>query len=248
MGNTYMKRSSLKFLCLTLGLFFVGLGVLPKWVTAQEAPALVSNDPIQERFKAGQALSIKVPLDTGSILKGGYPIDSSGYVEIPVLGRLFVAEKTRGELETYLAEKLSNYLKDTHIQVTPCIRITMLGFWIHQGQYYMSPSTTVWEAVLRAGGIGGERNLDKITVQRGSLKTDIAFLDAYSREISLTKAGIHSGDIIIIPIPRDNTGFWYWFQQSLGVTAQLASVAGGVLSIYLTYTLIQNGTINGNGR
>jgi protein involved in polysaccharide export with SLBB domain len=243
-----MKQSYLKLLCISIGLFLLGSGILPKWVMAQEAATVASDDPIQERFKAGQALSIKVPLDTGSILKGGYPIDSSGYVEIPVLGRLFVAEKTRGELETYLSEKLSNYLKDTHIQVTPCIRITMLGFWVHQGQYYMSPSTTVWEAVLRAGGIGGERNLDKITVQRGSQVTNIAFLDAYSREITLAKAGIHSGDLVIIPIPRDNTGFWYWFQQSLGVTAQLASVAGGVLSIYLTYTLIQNGTINGNGR
>jgi protein involved in polysaccharide export with SLBB domain len=243
-----MKHSGLKMIFVSLGFSLAGIVAATTSVHAAGADILTPSDTTQERFRVGQALSISVPLDTGSILKGGYAIDSSGFVELPVMGRIYVADKTRGEVEAYLAEKMANYLKDTHIVVIPCMRITMLGFWIRQGQYYVSPNMTVYEAVYKAGGIGGDRNLDKITVQRGSTKLDIPFLDAYSREMTLARAGIRSGDIVVIPIPRDNTGFWYWFNQSLSTTAQLASIAGGLLSIYLTYTLIHNGTINGTGR
>src|SRR4051812_28583690 len=63
-----------------------------------------------ERFVAGEALTIDVVLDTVAFLNGGYPIDSSGYVELPVLGKFMVGGRTRDEVEAYLASKLANYL------------------------------------------------------------------------------------------------------------------------------------------
>src|SRR4051812_23778625 len=69
----------------------------------------------EERFIAGEAMNIEIPLDTASFLKGGYAVDSAGYVELPVLGRLQVGDKNREDVENYLSQKLSNYLKDTHI-------------------------------------------------------------------------------------------------------------------------------------
>jgi protein involved in polysaccharide export with SLBB domain len=56
-----------------------------------------------EQFIAGDALRIDIPADTGSILKGVYPIDGQGMADLPITGRVVVAGKNRANLEQYLA-------------------------------------------------------------------------------------------------------------------------------------------------
>jgi hypothetical protein len=49
----------------------------------------------------------------------------------------------------------------------------------------------------------------------------------------LLASGIRSGDIFVIPVPRDNTGFWYYFRESITLTAQVAAIISTVLTAYL---------------
>ncbi|MDQ3000604.1 MAG: polysaccharide biosynthesis/export family protein [Fibrobacterota bacterium] len=204
-----------------------------------QAASLVTA-PRGERFTAGQALTVEIPLDSAGLIRGGYPIDTAGYVDFPIVGRVLVHGRTQEEVETFLGEKLANYLKDTHVKVSPAFRLTMLGYWAKQGQYYVPPNTTVWEAARMAGGIGGERTLCDIKVLRGSTETDIAFLDEYSQGRTLVQAGFQSGDIIMVPVPRDNTGAWYWFRESLSITAQIAGIASTLITLYITYELLKD--------
>ena len=196
--------------------------------------------PRDLRFTAGAALTVEIPLDTAGIIRGGYPIDTSGYCDLPVVGRLYVIGHSQDEVETYLGERLANYLKDTHLKVSPAMRLTMLGHWLHQGQYYVPSDATVWEAARIAGGLAGERTLDQIRVWRGGRETEIPFLDVYSKGLTLAGAGFHSGDIIVVPVPRDNTGGWYWFKEYLGVTAQIAGIFSGIITTYITLEFIRD--------
>lgn len=202
--------------------------------------AALPTAPREERFVAGNALTIEVPLDSAGIIRGGYPIDSAGFADLPIVGRIQVDGRTQEEVETFLSERLANYLKDTHLKVSPAWRITLLGHFTRQGQYYVPPNTTVWEAVRMAGGIAGERTLGKITVWRGSGEIDIPFLDMYSQGRTLSNAGFKSGDIVVVPVPRDNTGAWFWFKETIGVTAQLAGIVSSVITLYITYLVLQN--------
>jgi protein involved in polysaccharide export with SLBB domain len=226
-------------LCFVLALSTAGL----KSAHAQ-APNTVNLEAAgsthDEVFVAGEALTIEVALDTAAFLGGGYPIDSAGFVELPILGKYLVAGRSRDELEAFLGQKFANYLRDTHIKVMPAIRLTLLGFWIHQGMYYVNPKSTVWEAVYISGGMAGERTIDEIEVKRGTTTTRISFLDEYSRGATLQAAGFHSGDIIVVPIPRENTGFWYWFTQGITTTAQIATILTSAMSAYIIYINIQN--------
>lgn len=197
--------------------------------------AALPTAPREEIFNAGEALTVEVPLDTAGVIRGGYPIDSAGYADLPVVGRVLVGGKSQFEVEGYLAERLANYLKDTHIKVSPAWRITLLGHFERQGMYYVPASTTVWEAARLGGGIAGERTLEDIEVMRGSGVTDIRFLDVYSQGKTLAAAGFKSGDIVVVPVPRDNTGAWYWFKETIGVTAQVAGVLTGFATFYFTY-------------
>jgi polysaccharide export outer membrane protein len=202
--------------------------------------AALPTAPREERFVAGNALTIDVPLDTAGIIRGGYPIDSAGYADLPIVGRVQIEGRTQEEVETFLSERLANYLKDTHLRASPAWRITLLGHFAKQGQYYVPPNTTVWEAVRLAGGIAGERTLDKITVWRGGGEIAIPFLDMYSQGRTLANAGFKSGDIVVVPVPRDNAGPWYWFKETIGVTAQVAGIVSSVITLYITYLVLQN--------
>lgn len=224
------------------------------WVAAQTPPAapVADSQPALSDedsdgggvFKANEAMIVRVPLDTGSVLDGAYPIDSSGYVNLPVVGRLYVHDKTAGEIESYLGKRMSQYLRDTHIMATPVVRLTLLGHWQHPGMHYVDPEASIWEACRVVGGPAGEQNIEKWRVMRGETDLTISLLNEFSRGTSLRNAGVHSGDIFVIPQPNPQSGFWYWFRESLTVTAQIATILGTTLTLYVTYLVLEDQQAN----
>lgn len=190
-------------------------------------------------LKAGEGMEIRVPLDTAAVINGSYAIDSSGYANIPIVGRVFVHDKPTYEIETLLSGKLANYLRDTHIMISPVIRLALIGHWQNPGMHYVNSEVSVWEACLAVGGPNGEGNMDKWVVMRGSKRLPIELLNEFSKGTSLRKAGIQSGDIFVIPVPDPDTGFWYWFREYLTVTAQIAAIASTVLTAYITYLTLE---------
>ncbi len=191
----------------------------------------------EEKLEAGQAFFIEVPLDSESIIAGGYAIDSAGFADLPIVGRVYVHGLKQVEVENYLARRLVDYLKDTHIKVTPAYRLAMLGHWTLPGMYYVDRKATVWEALKISGGPAGEKNLEKLHVMRDGERLEIDVLGPFAQGKSLASAGIQSGDIFIIPIP-DDRGFWYWFRETLGITGDVIGIAGSIITIYLTTEFI----------
>lgn len=58
----------------------------------------------------------------------GYLVDSEGYIQFPVLGRIPVANKSRSELEAFLTEKLRAYVTDAVVAVRLVnFRVVVLG-------------------------------------------------------------------------------------------------------------------------
>ena|GEM_PF-1613847 len=190
-------------------------------------------------FRANEGMILRIPLDTGSVLNGAYPIDSAGYVRLPILGRMFIHGKTEAEVQTHLGQKLSSYLKDINIIAAPAIRLTLIGHWQKPGMLYVEAGASVWETCRLVGGPAGEQNLEKWKVMRGTSTLDVSLLDEFSRGSTLRKAGIRSGDIFVIPVPNPQSGFWYWFRESLSVTAQIAGIVGTTLTVYITYLILE---------
>ncbi|HLP42096.1 MAG TPA: hypothetical protein VK465_11355 [Fibrobacteria bacterium] len=191
-------------------------------------------------FKANEGMILKVPLDTASVLNGAYPIDSAGYVTLPVAGRLFVHDKSVDEIASYLGKSMSQYLRDTHVMAIPVVRLTLLGHWQRPGMHYVDPQLSIWDACRLSGGPLTEANIHDWKVMRGSSILPISLLDEYSRGTSLRNAGIRSGDIFVIPTPNPQSGFWYWFRESVTLTAQVAGIVGTTLTAYVTYLIIED--------
>lgn len=231
--------------CAVSSLFAQGAGAgAPATESLVNAPATVSDSLAgalrqSGTFKSNEGMILRVPLDTASILNGSYPIDSAGYVTLPVVGRLYVHDQTSTQVAAYLGKRMAPYLRDTHIMATPVVRLTMLGYWQRPGMHYVDPELSVWEACRVVGGPAGEQNIQKWLVMRGSRITQIMLLDEFSRGTTLRSAGVRSGDIFVIPQPNPLSGFWYWFRESLTVTAQLASIIGTTLTLYVTYLVLE---------
>lgn len=155
----------------------------------------------KEEFLSGDAIRILIPADTGSVLKGVFPIDGQGMADLPIAGRVVVAGKTRENIEQYLEGLWAPLLKDTHVQATPAIRLAILGNVKFPGYYYPSPDAVIFDAINMAGGPMLPFDLEETEHIRGRNTVNGKLIDNISRSMTLRESGILSGDEIMLPIP-----------------------------------------------
>ncbi len=156
----------------------------------------------REEFLAGDAIRIAIPADTGSVLKGVYPIDGQGLADLPIAGKVVVAGKSRQNIEQYLEQLWAPLLKDAHVQATPVIRVAIMGNVKFPGYYYPSPDAVVFDVVNMAGGPNLPWKIEDTQHIRGRDVVNGRLIDYISRSMTLREAGIVSGDEILLPVPE----------------------------------------------
>jgi protein involved in polysaccharide export with SLBB domain len=82
-----------------------------------EAQPIISAPSMSARMQVGDQIGVTVYGEAS--LSGNYPIDSSGFVSIPLAGKLKAAGLTAAELADILVKKLRNeYRKDPKVTVS----------------------------------------------------------------------------------------------------------------------------------
>jgi protein involved in polysaccharide export with SLBB domain len=171
------------------------------------APIFIGNAQTKDRegpredFLAGDAIQILIPADTGSVLKGVYPIDATGMADLPIAGRVVIAGKNRQNIEQYLAGIWAPYLKDTHVQAIPVIRVAIMGNVREPGYYYPSPDAVIYDAIKMAGGPLLPFKMEETAHLRAGKVINDELTEQISRSQTLRESGIVSGDEILIPVP-----------------------------------------------
>jgi protein involved in polysaccharide export with SLBB domain len=177
-------------------------------ISMLSAQILIGNAQAKDReapredFLAGDAIQILVPADTGSVLKGVYPIDGTGMADLPIAGRVVIAGKNRKNIEQYLAGIWAPYLKDTHVQAIPVIRVAIMGNVREPGFYYPSPDAVIYDAIKMAGGPLLPFKMEETAHLRAGKVINDELTDQISRSLTLRESGIVSGDEILIPVPE----------------------------------------------
>lgn len=156
----------------------------------------------REDFLAGDAIQIMIPADTGSVLKGVYPIDGTGMADLPIAGRVVIAGKNRQNIEQYLAGIWAPYLKDTHVQAIPVIRVAIMGNVREPGYYYPSPDAVIYDAIKMAGGPLLPFKMEETSHLRAGRTINDELTEQISQGLTLRESGIVSGDEILIPVPE----------------------------------------------
>lgn len=133
-----------------------------------------------------------------SLFINGYTVSDSGYVEIPIIGKVNVLHKTIEEAKEEVQKQAEVYLKDAIIFLKlVSFKITVMGEVYQPGVYYnYNSQLTVLEAIGMAGDITDYGNRKKVLIIRPTKEGTNTF------RLNLTKKDILASDGFFL-LPND---------------------------------------------
>lgn len=158
--------------------------------------ATESSEP-SNVVRAGDLLGIQVWPD--SVLSGEFTVEETGYVYLPVLGRVLAAGVPLGELRGQLREAYSESLRNPIVSISLQFRVSVLGAVRRPGLYLLEPTQTVWDAVSIGGGFTEAAKEDEIRIIRGDQVYSLNAERAVVQGESALAVPLQSGDRIMVP-------------------------------------------------
>ena len=144
------------------------------------------NQEITQVINSTSVLNTNQFTNDASLFIYGYNVSDSGYVEIPVIGRVDVLGKTLEEARTSVSLQTSKYLKDATVIIKLIsFKYSVIGEVNRPGVYQnYNNQLTVLEAISNAGDISDYGNRRKVMVIRpGTEGTRTFRLDLTSTKI-----------------------------------------------------------------
>jgi len=134
-------------------------------------------------------------------------VSSSGFITLPLLGKLKVEGLTAFELEELVAEKLrEKYIKDPQVTVFIKEYISRRAFVIgavhRPGAYQILGDKNLVQLLAEAGGLTEFVAGDTISVIRGEEKITVDMRDIFDEYKHEANIGIQADDLVIIPQER----------------------------------------------
>ncbi len=188
------------------------------------------NKDINEIFNTNDFVSGSY-INEISLYYNGYLVNDSGTIEMPVLGKVDVVNKTLNEIQVIVLNKIKEYFKEVYVTVKyGGYKVTVLGEVRNPGIfYYYNNKVTLLEALGHAGDLTEYGNRENILLLRNSSKGII------SQRINLLDKDLlkspllylQPNDIIYIePVMTKS-----WKMNSANVSIILSSVSTLILVI-----------------
>lgn len=138
-------------------------------------------------------------------------VDRNGEIFLPKVGVLKVWGLTFSQLQKFLFEEISKYYKDFQMNVTmeklKTIHVFVVGEAQSPGNYVLSPLSTVYHALIAAGGPSKKGTMRNIQLLRnGKVIETIDLYDFFLRGDRSKDVRLQSGDTIFIPIIGPTVG------------------------------------------
>ncbi|OTG63830.1 polysaccharide biosynthesis/export family protein [Acinetobacter silvestris] len=182
-----------------------------------EVSALFRNQQHSYRLTAGDVLSIQLwaypeitpPSQDKSGASVGYPIDSNGYVQLPLVGQVRIAGKTLAETNRFLRSQFAKYLKQPDVVVRVLSyegqRYFVNGQVMKSGQYTLNDQpVSIYTAISNAGGVNTE-NGDNSNIQliRNGQTYNLNAIALEKQGYSLHRLLIQPNDTIFVNTKQD---------------------------------------------
>ena len=154
-------------------------------------------------------------------VSGERSVDASGEIFLPFLGTVSVAGLDSGGIRRLLVERYSALYSNPVVEVVTSVNVIITGAVRASGQFYVPPSTTLIDALARAGGVtsevdtglaGGASDPSQVRLVRDGAATviDMRPLEIRPEVLALQ---IQSGDWMYVPRAersrsRETITFW----------------------------------------
>jgi polysaccharide export outer membrane protein len=199
-----MQKLSLLIITLSISLITVWSGSL----LANDDNHQITNNPTLHEYKiqSGDVLEISVWKEENMIKD--VLVRPDGGITFPLAGELYTGGKTIAELQTALTEKLSTYLSNPVVTISPKQllgnRIYVIGKVAKPGMYLISSYIDVVQALSMAGGLTPFSAVNDILILRRSSdgkQHNIEFRYGDIEDGDKLKQNIllRSGDTVLVP-------------------------------------------------
>lgn len=174
----------------------------------------------------------------------GYTVDDSGYVELPVIGKILVVNMTTDEAKQRVQAEVDKYFAGAYVSVNiGGIRFSVMGEVNRPGKYVVLQNRlTILEALANAGDLNAIANRKEVRIIRQyPTGSEVITLDLTQRDLMTSPYYlIRPNDLIYVqPLKVREFGTGVTGQQTLSTV--LASV-----SLLLNSILIYNTLVNLN--
>jgi polysaccharide export outer membrane protein len=127
-------------------------------------------------------------------LSGEFNVDESGVVTLPKLGPIRVGDESVSALKARIVSSYATYITQP-VEVTPLLRIRVLGAVRTPGLYRVEPVMTLNDAIALAGGTTSSARTDRVNLIRNGRAVDAAL----SPNAVLAESPLQSGDQLFVP-------------------------------------------------
>lgn len=193
-------------------------------LTTVQAIVTTSNE---YRIGVGDKLDIRV-FQVADLSFEELVVDTSGNINLPLIGAVRAAEQTAGEMSADIAERLAaKYLRDPQVTVTvreaANQKITVDGAVTKPGVYEMRGSTSLLQAVAMAEGPTRVADLTQVAVFRSiEGRRSVAVFDLTAiRQGRASDPQVFGDDVIVVDTSRLNAAL----REALGAIPAFAAFA-----------------------
>jgi polysaccharide export outer membrane protein len=169
--------------------------------------------PVDENYQLGPGDALVLIL-TGDVEQAHLlDVTREGFVVIPQVGRLHVANLTMGQLEDLLYTRLGKVYSGvrrgpnarTQFQVSLAnlrkIQVYVAGDVVRPGAYQVSAAGTALNALYAAGGPTANGSYRRIDIRRGGQLADsVDVYDYLTQGINPTVSRLQTGDVVFVPV------------------------------------------------
>jgi polysaccharide export outer membrane protein len=192
------------------GLKLFGLETFRRTSTRFQA---AQSGPVDENYRLGSG-DVLVLILTGDV-EESYTLNVTreGFVVIPQVGQVYVANLTMGQLEDLLFSRLRRVYSGvrrtpnatTKFQVSLAklrnIQVYVIGDVVRPGAYQISAAGTVLTALYAAGGPSSNGSFRRVEVRRGDkLMGDIDVYAYLQHGINSSETRLQNGDVVFVPV------------------------------------------------
>lgn len=167
-------------------------------------------------LRPGDALRVIVKNEPA--MSGDFPVAADGTVMLPIIGIAQATDKSVVMLRSELEARYARELAEPEVQLTPLVRVSVLGEVRNPGLFLADPTHVVRDVIAMAGGLTPSANQDRVRITRGGTET----VAEYEAGAPALESGLHSGDQIFVDRRSwlgDNLGIF------IGAAASVAAAA-----------------------
>jgi protein involved in polysaccharide export with SLBB domain len=173
----------------------------------------VQSGPVDENYRLGSG-DVLVLILTGDVEQAyTLTVTREGFVVIPQVGQVYVANLTLGQLEDQLYARLRRVYSGirrgsgaaTKFQISLArlrnIQVFVVGDVVRPGAYQISGAGTVLTALYSAGGPTTNGSFRRVEVRRGDkLMNTLDIYDYLLHGINASDVRLQNGDVVFVPV------------------------------------------------